>query len=74
MQQEMEMAETGDPYSAYCLGSRYRDGCGVPQDLPKARHWLEIAASGGVAPAKDALHSLLMGSIIETSVANAPSP
>lgn len=56
----MDLAENGDAYGAYCLGARYRDGFGVPQDLAKAREWLEKAASQGIGSARIELHALLM--------------
>ena len=48
LQRVTELAEKGDAYSAYCLGTRYRDGFGVPKDLAKAREWLGKAASQGI--------------------------
>ena len=60
-----ELAEKGDAYSAYCLGTRYRDGFGVPKDLAKAREWLGKAASQGIGGAKIELHALVMRSEIE---------
>ena len=60
MQQVKELAEAGHAYSAYCLGARYRDGCGVPKNLAKAREWLAKAAAEGIGSAKIELHCLLM--------------
>jgi hypothetical protein len=60
LQQVTELAEKGHAYSAYCLGARYRDGCGVPKDLAKAREWLGKAAAQGIGSAKIDLHCLLM--------------
>jgi hypothetical protein len=60
LQQVMALAEKGDAYGEYCLGTRYRDGFGVPKDLAKAREWLGKAASQGIGGAKIELHALLM--------------
>lgn len=54
-----ECAEKGDPYSAYSLGARYRDGLGVPRDLAKAREWLGKAAAQGIGGAKIELNALV---------------
>ena len=56
LQQVTELAEQGHAFSAYRLGACYRDGVGVPQDLAKAREWLEK----GIGSAKIELHALLM--------------
>jgi hypothetical protein len=60
LQQVMNLAEKGDPYSEYCLGVRFRDGLGVAKDLAKAREWLQKAASQGLGGAKIELHALVM--------------
>jgi hypothetical protein len=65
LQQVTELAEKGDAYGQYCLGTRYRDGCGVPKDLAKAREWLGKAASQGLGNAVRELHVLILRSGIE---------
>jgi hypothetical protein len=60
LQKVTELAEKGHAYGAYCLGARYRDGCGVPKDLVKAREWLGKAASQGIGSAKIELRALVM--------------
>jgi hypothetical protein len=58
LQQVKKLAEKGDAYGEYCLGTRYRDGFGVPKDLAKAREWLGKAASQGFGNAVRELHVL----------------
>ncbi len=65
LQRVTELAEKGDAYGEYCLGTRYRDGFGVPKDLAKAREWLGKAASQGIGGAKIELHALVLRSGIE---------
>ena len=45
-------AEKGDEYVQYNLGVLYRDGSGVPQDLPEGVRWMHKAAKQGHAEAK----------------------
>jgi hypothetical protein len=65
LQQVTALAEKGDAYGEYCLGTRYRDGFGVPKDLAKAREWLGKAASQGFGNAVRELHVLALRSGIE---------
>ncbi len=61
LQHIIRLAENGDGQSAYCLGARYRDGFGVPQDIEKAREWLSRAVARGIGGAKIQLHALEAG-------------
>jgi localization factor PodJL len=47
-----------DPAAEYEMGLRYAEGRGVPQSVPEAVRWLEMAADGGFAPAQFRLGSL----------------
>ena len=62
LQRVTELAEKGDAYGEYCLGTRYRDGFGVAKDLAKAREWLGKAASQGLGNAVRELHVLALRS------------
>ena len=48
-------AQEGDAKAQYLLGSRYRFGKGVKQDLPLAVQWYRKAADQGYAPAQSDL-------------------
>jgi hypothetical protein len=65
LQRVTELAEKGDAYGEYCLGTRYRDGFGVAKNLAKAREWLGKAASQGLGNAVRELHILALRSGIE---------
>jgi localization factor PodJL len=47
-----------DPAAQYEMGVRYADGRGVPQSLPDAIRWFEMAANAGFVPAQFRLGSL----------------
>jgi localization factor PodJL len=47
-----------DPAAQYEMGVRYADGRGVPQSLPDAVRWFEMAAEAGFTPAQFRLGSL----------------
>ncbi|MCE9533119.1 MAG: caspase family protein [Planctomycetes bacterium] len=51
-------AERGDPIGMYHLGTHYEEGSGVTKDLGKAIELYKKAATGGFAPARDALKRL----------------
>ncbi|MDY4807685.1 MAG: hypothetical protein SO257_07505 [Desulfovibrio sp.] len=40
-------AEQGSDLAQYLLGSMYEKGCGVRQDLAKAKEWFGRACDGG---------------------------
>ena len=48
-------AQAGDAKAQYLLGSRYRFGKGVNQDLAQAVHWYRQSADQGYAPAQSDL-------------------
>ena len=47
-----QLAEGGDTFAQYSLGSRYHNGEGVPQDDVQAMRWFERAADQGYAAAQ----------------------
>jgi localization factor PodJL len=53
-----EAAARGDARAQFIVASRYLDGQGVAQDLPKAAYWYQQAASRGLAPAQYRLATL----------------
>lgn len=53
-----QAAASGDAKAQFIVASRYLDGEGVDQDLPKAAKWYQLAASHGLAPAQYRLASL----------------
>ena len=53
-----ELADKGDAYGELRMGLRYRNGEGVPEDLDKAREWLQKAADQGDSDAAIALAKL----------------
>lgn len=53
-----DLADKGDAYGELRMGLRYHDGDGVPQDLDKAREWLQKAADQGDSDAASALDKL----------------
>ena len=55
LQWETERAEKGSDSMQYTLGMRYLKGDGAPQDLKKARKWLEASAKQNNPDAKKAL-------------------
>jgi hypothetical protein len=55
LQWETDRAEKGSDSMQYTLGMRYLKGDGAPQDLKKARKWLEASAKQGNPDAKKAL-------------------
>ena len=44
--------ETSEAYSDYVIGQQYAYGQGLPQDYLKSRHFLQLAAEKGYAPAQ----------------------
>jgi TPR repeat protein len=55
LQWETERAEKGSDSMQYTLGMHYLKGEGAPQDLKKARKWLEASAKQNNPDAKKAL-------------------
>jgi len=53
-----QAAAAGDAKAQFIVASRYLDGEGVEQNLPKAAKWYQLAASHGLAPAQYRLASL----------------
>ena len=53
-----EAAARGDARAQFIIASRYLDGQGVEQDLPKAAYWYQTAAARGLAPAQYRLATL----------------
>lgn len=51
-------AARGDAKAQFIIASRYLDGQGVAQDLPKAAYWYQVAAERGLAPAQYRLATL----------------
>jgi localization factor PodJL len=51
-------AARGDAKAQFIIASRYLDGQGVTQDLPKAAYWYQLAAERGLAPAQYRLATL----------------
>eukprot|EP00698_Gefionella_okellyi_P011564 TRINITY_DN3051_c0_g2_i1.p1 TRINITY_DN3051_c0_g2~~TRINITY_DN3051_c0_g2_i1.p1 ORF type:complete len:319 (-),score=0.27 TRINITY_DN3051_c0_g2_i1:62-1018(-) len=50
-------AEQGFSRSQYALGELYANGTGVPNDIKKARYWMEMAAAQNWNPARDWLRN-----------------
>ncbi|MGE0212102.1 MAG: peptidoglycan-binding protein [Parvibaculaceae bacterium] len=53
-----QAALAGDPNAAFIVATRYLDGQGVAQDLPRAVEWFGRAAEKGLAPAQYRLATL----------------
>ena len=53
--QLQDAATQGDPAARTILGIVYESGQGVPQNLPLALHWYQLAAHQGYARAQDSL-------------------
>lgn len=53
-----EAAARGDARAQFIVASRYLDGQGVAQNLPKAAYWYQQSASRGLAPAQYRLATL----------------
>ena len=53
-----DAAARGDAKAQFVIASRYLDGQGIAQDLPKAAYWYQQAASRGLAPAQYRLATL----------------
>ena len=51
-------AARGDAKAQFIIASRYLDGQGVAQDLPKAAYWYQLSAERGLAPAQYRLATL----------------
>lgn len=51
-------AARGDSKAQFIIASRYLDGQGVAQDLPKAAYWYQLSAERGLAPAQYRLATL----------------
>ena len=64
-------ANGGDPLASYMLGYFYEYGVGVPQDLNKARTWLEQAAKSGDPGAELELGFFLSDPPLRTSALSA---
>jgi localization factor PodJL len=47
-----QAAASGDSRAQYAIALRYAQGQNTAQDLTEAAHWLERAASAGLAPAQ----------------------
>ena len=45
-----QAAAEGDARAQFAIALRYVEGQGTPQNLTEAAHWLERAASAGLAP------------------------
>ena len=56
-----ELAEQGDTKAQFILGSMYRDGQGVAQDVDAMLRWWGLAAEGGNFDAQFALGNLYSG-------------
>jgi hypothetical protein len=67
---QQELADKGDPFGEYMMGSRYRDGNGVPSDLDKAREFLKKSADQGYADAVAALAKLPPSPATGNKIAN----
>ncbi len=51
-------AARGDAKAQFIIASRYLDGQGVAQDLPKAAYWYQLSAARGLAPSQYRLATL----------------
>ena len=56
-----KQAEQGDPEAQFVLGTMYRDGQGVEQDLEETLRWWEKAAELGYVDAQFALGNIHSG-------------
>lgn len=56
-----KLAEQGDPEAQFALGTLYRDGQGVEQDLAQTLTWWEKAAELGYVDAQFALGNIYSG-------------
>lgn len=54
-------AEQGNPEAQFALGTLYRDGQGVEQDLAETMKWWQKAAEGGYVDAQFALGNIYSG-------------
>ena len=53
-----QVAEQGDMFAQYNLGTMYAQGKGVPQDYTEAAHWFRLAAEQGLASAQSKLGTM----------------